>query len=143
MVTPGLPLHYYSFTIGYAQVDSHLLAMLGSRSWNIEIPKTVRAIATRPDLLLGLLEEDPTLLPRCHPFSWVGRFPLRLSRAVMRPEICELLPQIQPGDHVIHHKIRELATSTPTVIYVDGDRTNCRISNLRTLTEVPESTSQF
>ena len=113
-----------------------------TRTWTLEIPRAVRSMTKRPDVLLGLLQEDETLIPRCHPYAWVGRFPLKLSRAVLRPEICDLLPQITRGELEIPRRIKELAQEISSVIYVDDNRTNCRIENLRAITTQEVEASQ-
>ncbi len=138
----GIPLHYYSLVVGHAQVDHTSQTRLLSRQWNVEIPRAIREHSKRPDIILGMLQEDPTLLPRCHPYCWVGRFPLRLSRAILRPEICDLLPLLQRGDRETPQRIRELTKEVHIVVFVDNDRTNCRSENLREISKREVETSQ-
>ena len=138
---PRIPIHYISIQVGYAQVDSRIYETVNQIAWTVEIPRGIRSVSKRQDIILGTLLEDPTALPRCHPYTWVGggRIPLRLTRVALRPEICDLL--FHHADPEILQRILRLTSEIDRVVFVSDDRTDCRAENLREIStqEVLES----
>lgn len=129
-------LYYQRIIVGRAEVDPELSDVLSRFRWLIELPYSIRRqYRGRTDVILGLLREDPTLLPRCHPYLQLNPFILRLSRVVIRPQVIPLLSELLSHPErkdIICLELRSIVSDL-RVCFLNRSRIDCRSSNLREL----------
>jgi hypothetical protein len=134
----SLPLTYHSLPVGIAQCEP-AFTELAHLTWTLALPTSRRGdFRDRPDLVLALLREDPKLLASCHPYTTLrlGRrtMNLRLSRLSLRQQCIPLILST-----IFHQKdnfdeLSAITASIVRVVHVDGNRCNCKLSNLREIT---------
>lgn len=146
-----LPLFYSNLHVGDALVDEPLAALPTELRWCLHIPQTVRrSLDRRPDLLAAALREDDTLRSRCIPQTQLqlcGRvFQLRLSRVALRPEIVHVLLRhfhnITPPQETLSH-LTHLTSNVRRIIFLNSSRTDCRVDNLREVTDPSDDEGFF
>jgi hypothetical protein len=134
-----LPLHYYSAVVGHATVDDNC-EIDDKVYWKLEIPYAVRKRGYTPDVVVALLREDETLRARCHVFttlSGLQPFNARLAKVVLTPSIIPQLNEIQfhprtnPRKEAFTYEITHALRQVDRVIFLDKNRTNCQLENLR------------
>ena len=132
----SLQLYYVGVHVGAALVDDELDGLSLSMTWRVEPPKTMRkTTGGRRDVLAALLREDPLSLKRCHPYCWIGsKIPLRLSRVALRPEPINLVNQVVSKGFAhtdVLEDVHKLTSAVRSVVFLNGNRVDCRMSNLR------------
>ena len=132
----SLQLYYVGVHVGAALVDDELDGLSLSMTWRVEPPKTLRkSTKGRRDVLAALLREDPSSLKRCHPYCWIGsKIPLRLSRVALRPELVQAVNQVVSKGFAhldVLKDVHDLTSEIKSVIFLNGNRVDCRMSNLR------------
>ena len=130
-----IPVHYVGVAVGMAVVDESLAVLSASLVWRLEVPRTIRRLASgRQDILVATLREDETKLQRCHPYCWItANFPLRLSRVALRPDLVDTINILSLGDDNKQAlaDLRNTIKSIHRVVYLDGNRLNCTTANIR------------
>lgn len=136
-----IPLYYYSQQVGLARVDPELGGLPTSLRAGVILPDTaLKQHRGRPDVLLARLREQDDLLPRCHPFYSIAigdeTLLLRLSRIALRPALVPLLHTLLDSGNEYQQvlaTIRSLASTVSRPVFLDSDRTNLTLANLREL----------
>jgi len=135
----SLPITYYGEVIGEA-ITNEEFKSLAELTWRIEVPRNVRRLGqNRPDVILGLLREEESYRERCRAHTNVTRgLTVRLSHIVLRPEILIPLQKWNRGEkHAeILEFIRARSMSVKRAVCLNGNRLDCRVSNLREVTSV-------
>lgn len=132
----SIPLYYAGIPVGQALTDDALDTLSPSLVWRVEVPKTIRrACKGRRDILTAMLRDDILALQRCHPYLWIcSRIPLRLTRVALRPELLPLINRTAAGSSPTEDEFRqinELRRSVKEVVFLNGNRCDCRLENLR------------
>lgn len=137
---PTLTLHYYSHSVGLALIDEPL-AEAPPLKWSLDLPKRSRKLyGQRPDIIAAMLVEDTSLLNLCHPFTQTHGLVLRLSHLALRPQSSRLLWELVQGRRARGHvasELRALTSSVGRCVFANGNRCDCRLSNLRELVVAP------
>lgn len=139
-----LPLHYFSVEVGHALVDDDL-ALEPSIRWRVVLPAAVLARRHPPNVLVAMLREDPSLLPRCKviiTISGTSTYNIDLSRIVLRPEVVPMLnelishPRANPRKERLTYDLVHITRQVTRVVHVNKNRTDCRRENLREISNV-------
>ncbi len=130
-----IPVYYVGVAVGMAVVDEALDGLSTSLVWRLEVPRTIRRLASgRQDILVATLREDETKLQRCHPYCWItSTFPLRLSRVALCPDLVDTINILSAGNdnEQALADLRTITKSIRRVVYLDGNRLNCTTANIR------------
>ena len=130
-----LPLKYKSIIVGSAFVDDDLEPLDDTTTISLIIPrKLYQTSHHRSDVILALLQEDRSLLPRCHPFISLQGIQIRLAHIALKPEMVPLIDRCTPETL---STINRLRSNIARLSFANGDRTDCRRENIRELTGVP------
>lgn len=128
-----LALMYSGCKVGSAFVDDDL-EPLSTINLSLALPRNLyRVSQNRPDVILALLQEDETLLPRCHPFISYHKTQIRLAHIAIKPEIVPLIADALSNSAYIRSTINRLRSTIARLAYANSDRTDCRRENLREL----------
>lgn len=140
----NIPLFFYGANVGIATLDNNIF-LPESVVWRPKIPGSIRSRGYTPDVLVAMLREDPIALSKCNPIytinSYGTTYDLLLSRVGLRPALADLLtdltnyPSASPRRSSIIIQIVSLAKSVGRVVHVNGNRCDCRSSNLREIVE--------
>lgn len=134
---PSLPLYYLGLEVGHALVDPPLAELPSTLKWGLAIPHTIRRMhKNRADVLLCLLREDPSLLPRCSPLAQVRlnhrSLNLRLSRLALFPQVVPVLQNLLcSANEALMDDVRSLTLFAPPIRFLNNNRCDCRLANLR------------
>lgn len=127
-----LPLTFCSTPVGFAQADDDLEPLRDTVTLCCAMPRSIYTTAKgRPDIVLAMLKQDESLLPRVHPFFSLFKTQIRLAHVAIRPE---LVPLIIEHTTVVLPTINRIRFSIARICYANGNRTDCRRENLRELT---------
>lgn len=131
-----LPLRYCGQKIGSALVDDDQESLSAIPYLSIRLPQSVRKYAHhRPDIIIATLKEDSELRSRITPFLTYAKLQIRLSHLVLRMELTEIILKFPKPSHHTIQWIKSLQSEVGRVIYVNNDRTDCRMENLRELSK--------
>ena len=130
-----IPLRYSSVLLGHAQADDDL-APLADLNFSVALPRSLYRISQgQPDVILALLQEDETLLPRCYPFTSYHGTQLRLVHLAIRPQLVPLL--FVPSTDDVLSTINRIRSNIARLTFANGDHTDCRRENIRELSGDP------
>ena len=132
-----LPMTYCSTHIGDVRADDELES-LSSLNILCRMPKRIYRIASgRPDIIRALLAEDLSLRRSIIPYVLWNNMHLRVAHIALRPT--ELLPlTLTPRpSHTEIVRCGVIRWGIGRISYVNHDHTDCRLSNLREITETP------
>jgi len=134
-VSELIPIKYFQHLIGYATTDQAYAADLRRLRWDIEIPRSIRAMYKTPDVLLAALREDQSVLDRCTPFTQFNGLVLRLNRLIVRPEVIPFVLEFVDSSNLeALAQIRLFTSDIKRVIHLNGRRTDCQRGNLSVIT---------
>lgn len=126
-----IPLRYSDVVVGLALVDDNREELRDLGYYSVTLPRHIRKIAgKRADVMLAMLESDPTLLPKCRPFLSVRGTQVMLVHLVLRPAMVDFTHSLMSKQGLV-----QIRDSIGRVVHVDGDHTNCQMENLRELTK--------
>lgn len=143
-----IPLHHYSVKVGHAVVDDDLRS-LDNWKWRLQIPPSILKLSSRqPNVLIAILAEDPTALPRCAPIIDIGQGVLvHLSRVALRPEVVTILNELalhgrgsNPRKEQLLYEVTTIQRQIHRVVHLNKNKTDCRRDNLREVSNVDIST---
>lgn len=143
---PLIPLFYYGHQVAHAQVSQPLDLLSPKHRFTLIVQRSVLKLNPyRPDVILALLKEDPRILRKSHPLLQVNilctnllfRKNIRLSHIAFQPELVTHLNNLLSGDPFIFteavHHINELSSSVHRITFVNNNRCDCRLENLRSI----------
>lgn len=129
-----IPLRYSDQIFAHAFIDDDQEQLLDLGYFSVALPRSLRQLARgRPDIILACLREDESVRRNCRPFISIIKTQIMLVHMVLRPEIVRLLQVGFDVEPRLRYKIQELRSSIGRVSYVNGDKTDCRVENLREL----------
>lgn len=139
---PTLPLTYCSQPCGFALVDPGLLD-LAELPWTLSMPESQRRkFRNRPDVALAALREDPLLMSKCHPIlimrNGKSNTSVRLSHIALRPAMVELLLRHTFRAEPLLDELAQAHADISRVVFVNRNRCDCRLENLREVVNVEE-----
>ena len=133
-----IPLQYCGRAFGQALVDDDRDSLNSLGYFSVTLPRSLRQLARkRPDIILAVLAEDPSSRGQCRPFiSFIGTQVLlvhmvlrkALAAVVLEHRKCPVMPT-----SMVRSELNGIRTSIGRVVHVNGDRTDCRLENLREL----------
>lgn len=139
-----LPIHYYGQAVTQAVVDDRILQELDkSYRFRVEVPASLRRKAYSADVIAAMIHEDESIAKLCHPIiTLTGNsvVNIRLSRIVLRSELLTNLnelaasPRNDPRKERLIFDCLRLHKSVNRVVFVNDDRRDCRLDNLREIT---------
>lgn len=139
-----IPVHYYGQAVTQAVVDDSLVQELdASYRFRVEVPASLRRKGFSADVIAAMIHEDETIAKLCHPvitLTGSSVINIRLSRIVLRSELVAHLneivatPRNNPRKERLIFDCLKLTKSVNRVVFVNSDRRDCRIENLREIT---------
>jgi hypothetical protein len=133
-----LPLYYESSFVAYAHFDDRF-EQLSLYNLGVRVQTKVLNLAKgRPDVIVGLLREDPIYQRRLRPFFHIANRQVLAHHVVLRQGIFDLLVEAFMGTITPKNafkRIQDERQSIGYVVFVDGNRLNLKESNLREVTK--------
>lgn len=144
-----LPIIYCNTALGHAKTDDEMEFLQNAGVTLLcRIPNRVRTIADRrPDVIAALLREDLQLRQSLKPFFLIAGKQVYLSHCVVNVRVRRAVKRFlestdferQETDLIedLHTEIRDAVKSVKRVVYLNGDRTDCRVENVRQVLDGP------
>lgn len=144
MLAVRIPIIYFDRIIAHAKIDADF-SDLSFLTWNTKFTARFRNLTKkRPDLVVAYLKEDFHYRMMLYPRTCLQQgLWVQLVQCILRPELYRLVTRFQDeiatyGPQGTREKINQIRHSVGRIIYKNGDRTDCRLSNLRELKRVTE-----
>jgi len=130
----SIKVSYHKAVACFAQVDNDL-GFLSEVYVSAGITRKFRHIAAhRPDIILAMMREDKEVKRHIHPFVSILGTQIPIAHLVICPRLCDVVRNLFSKTLVKgvgKTLIYQLRLSIGKISYVNGDRTDCRRSNLR------------
>ena len=133
-----IPLRYSDRVFGHALTDDSVEPLSTLGYYSVTLPRVIRHLAgKRPDVILATLKEDPIMRARCTPFVSMFGTQVLLVHMIVRNSLGQLMVEHHENSDVaslqcsVRADLNEIRSSIGRIVYANGDRTDCRVENIR------------